>query len=498
MTTPEIEAAVERISGGDRHPLYLVTGEPILANSAGGQIASALARESGCEVVVYRRPAELRPILADLLTFSLFDPAKVALVCDSAIFADRTAAADLIDEAEAGLPVAAGAALSSTQRESAGRLLQTLRLFGVDADVGDPDEAVSSLPEWVLQGGRKVRRRNRRGRTKKQAGDLARDLSALLAAARAEELRGWSDSDIAELGRAADGGLPEGHAIVFAERTADSAHPLVRRLVERKAAFEVEGLEFDRRGGIGGLDAVLAELARETGVGIDRAAAQELARRTLRKTGNWGESAVEAESAARFAAEYRKIAAGMPSRSGRIDRAAVEESVVDRGEEDVWKLVDAIEGQRPGDALALLRRYLDSAADRNGARFSFLSLFARRCEQLAVVHGIAMTHRLPEQGHFNGFKVRVLPKLMAEWPETAKKPAPWALFRVYQAAMVRRSPAQVAAIAELPWKILEAEVRLRGGSADGDTALEAVVAAVAGTGAAAGRAGEGPARRRSG
>lgn len=495
MKSPEIDAAVERIQGGDRQPLYLVIGEQVLANGAGTRIAEALAAGGGCEVATYTRPVELDSILADLLTFSLFEPAKVTLVCDSAVFADRSAAADLIDEAEAALPLAAGATLSTAQKEAAGRLLQALRLFGVAADAGTSDEAVSSLPDWALQGGRRVRRRNRRGRTKKQAAELASDLSALLEAARAEELHGWSDSDLAELGRAADGGLPEGHALVFAERTADGAHPLVRRLRENKVAFEVGSLEFDRRGGVGGLDAVVAELTRETGIGIDRGAARELARRTLRKTGNWGDSAVEADSAARFAAEYRKIAAGMRGTSGRIDRTAVEEAVVDRGEEDVWKVMSAIEGQRPGAALALLRRYLDSADDRTRARFSFLSLLAGRCQQLAVVHGIALTHDLPEARDFNGFKARVLPKLMAELPDKPRKPRPYALFQIFKAAMARRDPEAAAELAELPWKILETEVRLRGGSGDGDTALEALVAAVAGAGAVKTAAGAGRGRR---
>ena len=482
MKAPGIDAAVERIEGGDRQPLYLLIGEQVLAMKAATRIAGALAAGSGCETTVHRRPAELRPILADLLTFSLFDPAKVTLVCDSAIFADRSAAADLIDEAEAALPVSSGGGLSPTEREAAGRLLQALRLFGVSADAGAADETVLSLPDWALAGGAKRRKGRRRARTKKQKGELAKSLAELLEAATAEGLAGWSDNDLAELGRAADGGLPEGHALVFAERRADRDHPLVRRLFERSAAFEVGALEFDRRGAVGGLESVVSELAAETGIGIDRAAVMELSRRTLRKTGNWGESGVEADSAARFAEEYRKMAAGMREGAGRIDRATVEESVVDRGEEDVWRIVNAIEGQRPGAALSLLRRYLDSAEDRTRARFSFLSLLAGRCQQLAAVHGIAMTDNLPEARDFNGFKARVLPKLIAELPDTGRKPQPYTLFRVYQAAMARRDPETVAEFAQLPWKILETEVRLKGGSDDGDTALEALVAAVAGSG----------------
>jgi len=497
VKAPAIDAAVERIEGGDRQPLYLVIGEQVLADSAASRIAGALAGASGCDVATYKRPAELRPILADLSTFSLFDAAKVTLVCDSAIFADRTAAADLIDEAEAGLPVSAGDPLSNTQKEAAGRLLQALRLFGVAAGAGAPEETVSSLPDWVLQGGGRIRRRNRRGRTKKQCGELARGLASLLEAARAEGLIGWSDGDLSELSRAADGGLPEGHALVFAERTADSAHPLVKRLFEGKAAFQVGELEFDRRGNVGGLDAVVAELTSETGIGIDRGAAQELARRTLRKASSRSEPGVEADSAARFAAEYRKIAETVRDGAGRVDLATVKEMVVDRGDQDVWKLLDAIAEQRPADALAQLRRHLDSTPERIPARLSFFALLARFCEQLATVHGLIAALDLPAERNFNRFKAHVLPKLSAELPGGKAHPLmrihPYRLHRIFQAASAR-GPEAGQAMAALPWEVLETEVRLKGGSADGDTALEALVVAVAGAGA--GESGGGRVRRR--
>ena len=73
---------------------------------------------------------------------------------------------------------------------------------------------------------------------------------------------------------------------------------------------------------------------------------------------------------------------------------------------------------------------------------------------------------------------------MAELPDNQRKSRPYALFQIFKAAMARRDPETVAELAELPWKILETEVRLRGGSTDGDTALEALVAAAAGTVAA--------------
>lgn len=501
MKAPEIDAAVERIEGDDRQPLYLVIGEEVQAIREGTRIAEALASAAGCEVTVRNGAsgAELGSILADLFTYSLFEPAKIALVSGSAVFADRDAAADLIDEAAKAVVDDSGAVrplsdpLSSAERVAAGRLLQVLRLFGTGPLEGGAEEPISALPDWVLSGGKNYRKGGRRGRLKKQKTELRKGLAALLGAARAEDLSGWSEGNLAELDRAAEGGLPEGHALVLVERSVDRDHPIVRRLGEREAAFAFDTLGLDRKGNPTGLDPIVAELARETGVSIDRAAAAELARRTLRTEG-WGAGEVDEASAARFAAEYRKIAAGMPEGSRRIDRAAVAEMVTDRGEEDVWKIISAIEERSPGEGLALMRRYFDGAKDRQGERFRFLSVLAGRCEQLIAVHGIAMAHRLPQQQHFNGFKARVLPKLMAEWPGAVRKPAPYGLFRIYQAAMARRSPEAVAEVAELPWRVLETEMRLRGGSADGDTALEALVLAMAGSGGSG--TSERPARRR--
>ncbi len=493
MKTPEIDAAVARIAGGDRQPLYLVTGELVVAMKAATQLADALAAGSGCEVAVYKGAglAELPPILADLFTFSLFDSAKVTLVSDSAIFADRAAAADLIDDAGARFdstgagPV--GGALAPEWKEAAGRLLLALRLFDVPADSGAPAEVVSALPAWALGGGQERRKRGRRSRTKKQKAELAANLAELLEAARAEGLEGWSDSVLPEIDRMVDGGLPEGHALVFAERQADPAHPIVQRLAGRKATFDVGGLAFGR-GGVGGLDALVRELASETGVGIDHEAKQELERRTLRKPEGRGGSGVDADSSDRFGAEYRKVAAAVRGRAGRIDLGTVEEMVTDRGDEDAFKLLDAIAEQRPAQAVAGLRRRLDGAANRTGERFRFFGLFAGFCQQLAAAHGAAELLELPPEGSFNRFKTRLLPKLTAELPGGAPNPLarvhPYRLFRIYQAASRRRDPASSRAIADLPWRILQTEVRLKGASADAETALESLVVTVAGGGGA--------------
>ncbi len=503
MKTPEIDAAVKSIKGGDRQPLYLVIGEQVLATREATRIAEALGAVAGCEVATHKGAAgaELRSILADLLTFSLFEPAKVALVVACEAFADKDAAADLIDEAakalgdDYGLAGAAREGLSLTERRAAGLLLQTLRLFDVDPLTGGADGAVSALPDSALSGGKSLRTGGRRGRLKKERVQLTRGLAALLEAARAEGLSGWSDKDVAELDRVAGGGLPEGHALVFAERSVDRGHPIVRRLFERDAAFEVGQLGFDRNGNVVGLHPVVAELERETGVRIDRAGSVELARRTLRKEGGWGASEADASSAARFAAEYRKLAAGARGGSERINRGLVEEMVSDRGEEDVWQVLDAIGRLGPARALVQFRRYLATAED--GAIFSFFGVLGGFCQHLVAIHGAIARNPVPPVRDYNAFRSRVLPKIKADLPESVAKVAPFRLFRAYQAATLRQGPEAERLMADLSWKVLETEVRLKGGSDDRTTAIEALVATLAG-GVASTAARSSSARGRSG
>ena len=487
MKTPEIDAAVDRIESGDRQPLYLVIGEQVVAMREARRIAGVVAAAAGCEVTIHKGAAgaELRSILADLCTFSLFEPAKVALVSECAVFADRDAAADLIDQTAGvlddrdGVGGEPGEPLSSAGKQAAGRLLQVLRLFGIDPFAGEAGEAVAALPDSALSGGRNLRKGGRRGRLKKQRVQLARGLTDLLDAARAEDLRGWSEGDLAELHRAAEGGLPEGHALVFAERSADREHPIVRRLFASGAAFEVGTLGFDRSGRVLGLEPVIAELQRTTGVRIDHGAAQELARRTLRKEGAWGPSDAEASSVARLSAEYLKLADGVRGRSNRIERSDVDEMVTDRGQEDMWEILDAIGEKGPAMALKQFRRFLDTAPDRDGALFPFFGALGGFCQHMTAIHGALARAQVPAVYNFNAFKSRVLPKLKADLPQSVAKVTPFRLFRAYQAARLRQGPEADRAMAELPWRVLETDVRLRGGSRDRVAAVESLVVTIA-------------------
>ena len=311
MSAPNLDTLLSSLAGGPAAPVYVVAGDLVLGQPAAERLARALAERAGCEPEIHRRPPKLVPLLDDLRTYSLFAAAKVILAVDTAVLADREAAADLVDDAEAALPLSGtGGELAPRERQGASRLLQALRLFAIDPDRGSPEEALAGLPDWALGGGGAFRkRRGGRGRTKRQAGELREGLAALLAAAREAGLAGWAEGDLAELAAVVDGGLPPGHSLVLAERSVAADNPVVAGLTRRGLVVEVGTIEADRGGGWQGLDLLAAELARQTGVAIAPDALTELARRTLRQEGDWRQGkGADGDSSKRFAAEYQKLA----------------------------------------------------------------------------------------------------------------------------------------------------------------------------------------------
>lgn len=466
-------------------------GDLVLAEPAAERLAAALATPTGAPVETHRRPPSLAPLLADLRTFSLFVPAKVVLAVDTAVLADRGAAAQLVDDAREVLPLPEGfddRPLNARERLAASRLLQALRLFDVNPEEGPAAAAVGRLPEWALEGGKG-------GRKRKASDELRAGLASLLEGARREGMRGWGNGDLAELSDVIQGGLPPGHALVLAERTVAAGHPLLALLEERGTVARLAELEAGRGGAWEGLADLARELERQTGVGIARDALDELARRTLRQAGDSrkgaGASGARAESTARLAGEYRKLAnlargeAARIDRGGasRIDRRLVEEAVEDRGEEDVWQLMDAVALGRSGEALDRLRRLIAGAEDPLQARLAFFGLFASFCRQLTAIRGMMRVARVPAgEENYSRFKARWAPALQGEiaLPEgKGKNPLaglhPFRLHRAYLAAS--RLPERL--LAHLPADVLDAELRLKGESAEADAALAEIVVRVA-------------------
>jgi len=282
------------------------------------------------------------------------------------------------------------------------------------------------------------------------------------------------------------GGLPPGHTLVLAERLVASRHPLARLLAERGTATGVGEVEAARDGAWEGVDLLTAELARQTGVAIERDAMGELARRTLRKESGWRreERGVDADSTARFAGEYRKLAElARGSGAPRIERRLVEEAVADRGEEDVWQVLDAAGAGRAGEALERLRRLLAAAEDPQATRLAFFSLFASFCRQLTAVSGMMRLARVPGgETHYHRFRDRHAPALQGELPAGGRNPLaglhPFRLHRAYLAAS--RLPAPL--LARLPAEVLETELQMKGESGEADVALARLVAHVASAG----------------
>lgn len=473
-----LETVLGSIDEGRIGPLYLVSGDRVLAEPAAIQIGQVLGKAVGCEPEVHRRPADLGAVLADLKTYSLFAPAKVVVVIDSSVLADSGAAAELLDETLEALPLSTQPTeLSGAERRAAGRLLQTLRLFKIDPEAGTSEEVLSSLPPWALKGGIQYRKAHgNRPRGPRQVEELKAQLAELLEAALASGLRGWAESDLGELADVAARGLPERHALVLAESAVAKQHPLVDTLEEQGVLVSVGRVEAAKGGGWQGLELLADELKRETGVDIAVPALQELARRTiLRATARGsGADSVDADSTSRFAAEYRKLATMVSGDT--IDRQLVEATVEDRGDEDAWKILDAIGAGDLRDALFRVRRLLGSAEDPIAARLSFFSLVASFGRQLAAVSALLdSTGVSRSEASYQRFKTQIAPALQSDSADGLKSPVaklhPYRLFRVYQTAC--RIPA--SELADIPSRILQTELRLKGESSEPDAALTALV-----------------------
>lgn len=479
-TTPDAgpaDAVVDAVGDGDVRSVYLVHGDLVVAEPQARRIADALAERAGCAVEVHRRPAGLDRIFADLQTFSLFDSAKVSLVVDAALLADSRAAADLVDQAAEALPFDRsedGKDLDGKAREAASRLIQALRVFGIEPDAGSAESRLEALPDWAFRGGAALRKKKPRGRSKKQAARLRDDLVDLLDAGLESGLRGVAEGDLAELAKMADGGLPEGHALVLAERSAAADHPLVETLESRGALLEVATVTADKKGNFHGLGDLVAQLEAETGAGIARDAVDALARRTLNQSDDWKSKSVQAESTGRFAGEYRKLA--NLADGSRITRRMVERTVKDRGDEDVWKILDAIAEGRGAEAVARYRRHVESKSDPVGTRLRFFGLLAGFCRQLSAIAGMARAAKVPPGVRsYNTFKSRWAPALQGGTPDGAPNPLkglhPYRLHRAYLAA----SQIDRDELGRLPSRVLDTEMQLKGEASDADTAMIALI-----------------------
>lgn len=481
----DLSRLIDLATAGEGGPVYLVTGDRVLAEPAAERLSKALADRAGCPVETHRRPPRLAPLLGDLRTFGLFAPAKVVLAVETGALADRSAAAAFLDEAAEVLPLTQSGGerpdgeLSRAEHRAAVRLLQAIRLFDLDPYQGEPAALLAQLPDWAFQG-----RSGRRG--KKKAEEMRSGLAELLEAARRAELRGLGQEEVSALADVVREGLPEGHVLVLAESAVADGHPIAEALEGRGALLRLARVESDRKGWKG-LPELAAELVRQTGVSMDRPALEALAARTLRGGSGWGTNPAESDSTARFAGEYRKLA-NLAQGLGRdrIGVEMVEDAVEDRGQEDVFKILDAVGEGRGAEALDRLTRYLAGAPDAVAARLSFFALFAGFCRNLTAVRGVMRAAGVRGgERNYGRFKSSLAPALQKDL-DGIKSPLaglhPFRLHRAYLAA----SAMDETYLARLPWRVLETELALKGESGDPAAALGellAEVAAQAGAGA---------------
>ena len=469
-----LEAVLEDLDSGRRRPLYLVAGDRVTAEPAAVQLGERLAAQAGCEAEVHRRPESLAAILTDLRTFSLFSSAKVVVVIDSAVLADRAAAASLLGEAVSELPVGADDELTASQRRAAARLFQALRLYRVDPLAGAAGAVVEQLPAaaFVGKSGRKP--------AAARLAEIKSGLADLMTAARAVGIEGRAEGDLALLSEAHDGGLPEGHALVLAESSVARDHPLVAALADSRALVKLERVEAGKRGDWQGLEALAVELESQTGVGIERRARDELARRTLQSAGRrraGGGGAAE-DSTTRFAAEYRKLAS--LADGGPIDAELVSSVVEDRGEEDPWQILDKIGAGAGAEAVRRMRRLLAAAEDPVGARLSFFGLVAQFARHLTAVGGSLDRGEIPAGVRsYPRFKQTVAPRLQEELADGVASPLaglhPYRLHKAYLAA----SKAPRDGLDSLPERLLETELLIKGEASRPQAALEGLVTELA-------------------
>jgi hypothetical protein len=275
-------------------------------------------------------------------------------------------------------------------------------------------------------------------------------------------------------------GLPPRHTLVLVESAVADGHPLLESLARRGAVLEAGRLTAAKGGRVSGIDRLVEQLASETGVHLRSEAAGELARRTLRledSRRSGGEGSIDADSAARFAAEYRKLAI-LAGASGVNARAGAGESRTGAGGRR--PILDALAEGRPEAALAKIRRRLASAEDPALERLSLFGLLSGFARQLAAVGGaLEETGARRAESSYPRFKERLAPELQqaignAGLPAVARL-HPFRLHRVYLAAS--RFPAE--RLGRLPALTLEAERRLKGDSSDPDAALAAYTLALA-------------------
>lgn len=474
MSSDPVEALVAGDPGAP--PILLVRGERALAEPLAERLSARLAEAWQTEPVRLRHPGDLPAVVDDLRTYSLFSGGKLVIAVETGVFADKAAAADLLAEARAELPFQGGVdQLVGKARGAALRLLQVLRLFDVDPADGEPEQVLAKLPDSLWARGR--------GKGKRSGDDEREALAPLLAAAVEAGLRGVGEVDASILADLLRDGLPERHALILVESAAADEHPLVEALARRGAVVEAGRLSLERGGRVGGLDRLFAELERETGTGIRREAAEELARRTLRAPGRRAQGAtgeVDSDSTERLGAEFRKLSA--LSGGSPISLELVREQVEDRGEEDVWELLDAVGAGRGGEALGRLARKLAGAEDPVAERLATFGMLAAFARQMAAMPGIlAATGVRPGETSYPRFKSNLAPRLQGAIDGLGNNPLagvhPFRLHRAYLAGG-RLDPARAAL---LPALVLETELRLKGEGGAPDAALADLMLALGGS-----------------
>jgi hypothetical protein len=125
----------------------------------------------------------------------------------------------------------------------------------------------------------------------------------------------------------------------------------------------------------------------------------------------------------RIVRAVKYLLASLAGAGVEIDQALVEEAVDDRGDEDKWKILDAIGEGRVADALRGIDRYLAAADDPIAARHSFFGILATFARRLTAVAGLARLRGVPRgERNYSRFRDDLAPRLKDPSAGAGKNP----------------------------------------------------------------------------
>jgi DNA polymerase-3 subunit delta len=443
--TATLESCLAEARAGTPQPVYLLDGDPFLAQRAARELAGALVPEAARALNLVELDAAASPaeVAAEVATGGLFGGGKVVLVQEPAFLASK-------EDAGEAFRAAARSFAEGRQRDGARRLLALAGKAGLGAKALAPGED-GKVPE----------------ETKRTlAAELGLELDAAAEAfvdaaaryAQERELKVVKGDDSGALDAALAKGFPPGHVLVIAAGKVDGRLPLVKKLAAAgrriTTQLEKEG-QWDAQRLV--LGPVLESLLAGTGKRVDRGGEARLAE-------------LVGEDARVIASEVQKLAAYVGDR--KVIGAADVDAVVTRVASDpFFALGNAVEARDLAAAFGVLDRSIADGASPFMLLGSLAATVRRLVAERERGRKAAGDRRLRS---FDEWQALVLPSIPEE--ELGGK-KPYGFWMKYQAAARFTRGELLDALAALA----EADVAMKSGQ-DGRIRLERVLLGLLGPG----------------